>query len=275
MKYTIERLGNIASVYTTYKISKPFAKHLFKGGALNCQKEINAQIDNPNTTLIQNIPNKGIATILGKIPSKTVIIKVQPTNEATSEYNMNRILNNTSLKGFVVFECFATCDGSKQHIEELNVVQNSKLCTKKGTSMGIIIMPFYENGSLESAMKQTKINSEQLCEIILEVISNYYIAFVKTGFLHRDFFSKNIVLDKNNKPFIIDFEKSKFDKNAYTNFWRDLDSFLNDIAFVKPEYEKHVNGICRELYFHMAYSKEPSDKLMRSLYDMIKTCFMG
>ena len=135
------------------------------------------------------------------------------------------------------------------------VKEYERLCRVKGVYMGIILMPYYKNKSLDKYISVDKI-------IIENLIKNYYTLYDKTGFIHGDFYPKNVILDDDNNPLIIDFENSYFN-GTYIQFWRDLTDFFSTI-----KYHKDLNDIVRShCMMNGAYNKKPSIELIIKLID--------
>jgi hypothetical protein len=252
----MKRIGNIG-INTTFIIKKPLFKNIVKDE--NCQKEINKEIEGKHewlqlNNIIQSIKGKGISTLLGKIQTKEVIIKIQEANEAKKEYDIQNELKYYN--GFINFECLFYCDGDKKYIESFgNLEEKRKLCRAKGITMGIILMPYYKNGSIEKYIIYKN--------IIEKVLKNYLYVYNDKGFVHSDFFPKNIILDDNMNPIIIDFEKSYYNinKNDHTYFWRDLTDF---ISYIK--YEKDLSDIIRKhCMLNGAYNNKPTNELIDNL----------
>ncbi len=257
-------------------MSKPLATRFFHGGALNCQKEIDNEIDNPNSPWLQlsetfqNIQGKGIATILGKhtMDTKNVIIKVQLAEEALKEYKMGQLLKENNIEGFVDFICYFTCDGDKKYIESFAVFnEKSKLCNKHGVSMGVIIMPYFVNKSFEDFLKTYSRPDKKVLvkNILTTVLKSYFAAYSTLKFTHGDFFAKNIVLNRQYIPAIIDFEKSK--QNVYNKcitFWRDVDDLIGDIVRYTQLYG--LDEVSRTYILkNMAINKEPTFELISQM----------
>lgn len=275
----ISRLGKIG-INTTFVVKKSNLKKILKGGSIdNCQNEIDKQIDDSKSNqqqwitlgkIIQNIPGKGIASIIGTIKNtSSVVVKVQLRDAAEKEYNF---INNEKLKdlnGFIKYECYFECDGTKDYIESYSTMKELKICNAKGNGMGIIVMPYYKNGSLEDVIKSGNITITQLIEVIIQVLDVYYKAFIKSRFVHGDFFTKNILIDDGGKPIIIDFEKSRFDTNinALHTFWRDLDDLFGDIdRLYKYSFKgNELTSISRMIMIFRAYNYEPDDLKMTDI----------
>lgn len=258
---------------TSWKIKKSILKKLVGGSFDKCQSSMDTDIDNKSNTwlqltkVLQNIRGKGIATMIGKIDSKNVIVKVQMGDEATKEIETQLRLEKQ--EGFIKYNCDFTCDGNKEYIEQFSTVnEQTKLCSTKGSNMKIIIMPYYENGALETIMKT--IDKARIKRILVTIIKNYASAYRDLGFTHGDFFAKNIVLDHNMEPIIIDFEKSQFqDSYKRDKFWNDLDNLFLDVSC-----NVHIGNFlfdkARTLTLHRAYGTEPTTNVIADLVSSIE-----
>ena len=216
------------------------------------------------TKVLQNIRGKGIATMIAKLQSQEVVVKVQISEDAKKEYAFQEKLLDQN--GFIEYECYFTCDGSKDYIESFSTVNQKTLCQNKGITMGIIVMPYYQNGSLESSL-HTK-TKDELKTILKAVIRNYRNCYVNKHFTHGDLYSKNIVLTDTYDPIIIDFEKSYFDHvNKCDMFWNDLDNFCLDLSRHKGM--SKLFDIARVLTINRAYKNEPSDDIINDLFRAI------
>ena len=123
--------------------------------------------------------------------------------------------------------------------------------------MWINIMQYYSNGSLED--KLLTLNYNELSTIVKSIIINYFNAFLQENFIHGDFEPKNIILNNNNEPLIIDFENSNFTGNIMS-FCRDLDRFF----YIIQRYIKfNLNNFIREnIIMHMAFNKKPTEDII-------------
>ena len=240
----------------------------------DCQHKLDDSIQNDTNWIqlhkvFQNLKGKHIATILGVLDqNKDVVIKIQPFEESKKEYEFHNVLKNEP--GFIEFYFFVTCGSPIQYIEQYGF-QNSKpeqkLCSKKGNTLGIIVSPYYKNGSLEYFLqKYSKTDKLQKLKTILAlVLASYYYAYKKYKFVHGDFYSKNILLDDNYFPLIIDFEKSSFNHTSNIRlFWVDIQNLLDDVyRFVN---NSKFNEIIRtHIVLNMAYNKAPTTSIIRAL----------
>ncbi len=128
-------------------------------------------------------------------------------------------------------------------------------------------MPYYKHGSFKEFL-ETKTTNKHTRHITVLAILSYYTAYKKLGFIHGDFYTKNVVVDENYRPLIIDFEQSSFNSpRKLSLFWRDIENFLNCIY---PYVDKSLDTIIRtHVLMNNAYGIEPNDTIMKGLTDAI------
>ncbi len=266
-------LGHTTKMNASFIVRKSKLKNILKGGDIsNCQQNMDEQIDKYTkwidlVKVLQNLDGKGIATMIAKIKTSYVVVKVNLKINSDKEYIISQRLEN--INGFLKYHCIFYCHGSKEYIEKYGQgnVSSVELCENKGNSMGIIVMPYYKNGSLEENLKNKKLNLEQLKNILIKVIQNYINAYEKLNFVHCDFFSKNIILDDNNEPIIIDFELSNFESSSYW-FFRDIQNLIEDIQ--KNYKNINFHKIYKLIIINLAYNNVPSNENMKEIIDRIK-----
>lgn len=274
----VKNIGQ-GGLHTSFIVKTKTLKSMVAGAS--CQENLNAEIDNPKdrawlqlNKTIQNIKGKGIATMVGTIEAKEVIVKIQNSANALQEYDIQQKLKEAEVDGFISFQCFAKCTGDKDYIESFAFLNDyTRLCKSKGHTMGIIIMPYYKNKSFESFLKDCK-HPEYVAkaiDITIQIIQNMFRSYEKTGFTHGDLFSKNVVLDDNYDPIIIDFEKSNFNSNLM-RFWRDIDDFIGDIA--RYLLTSELDTICREqVFMNLAFNKPPTQDLINRFIESLRNLY--
>lgn len=192
------RLGKIG-VNTTFVVKKNNLKKLLDfsgiaGNFNNCQNDMNKQIDTNEqwlslSKIIQNIPGKGIASLLGQVKETDIVVKVQLQDSAIQEYNF-LAGDNSPLKdinGFIKYYCYFNCEGTKEYIESYSTMKEIKLCPHqrkadargkpqgKGSSIGIIVMPYYKKGSIQDNI--INLSKKDMKIILIKIINIYYEAF--------------------------------------------------------------------------------------------------
>jgi serine/threonine protein kinase len=277
---TVKNIGK-SGLYTSFIIKKKLLKSFLKNGGMkrnDCQEKIDSEINSDIRwiqvkKILQNIDGKDIATILANIETEDVVLKIQSYEMAKREYEIQEKLKE--LSGFIHFDCFFTCEIDKEYIKNFSVLSEwKKLCKTKSEINGIIIMPYYKKESLEKILKEKQIsNNDILKKIFINVIINITYAFQNFGFVHNDLFTKNIIINENNEPVIIDFEKSKFNDKYSINryiiysFWTDIESFFMDISRMFMG-DKLMN-VFDILMMKKAYSILPSQDSIKDIIDLI------
>jgi serine/threonine protein kinase len=251
INYNITNIGKNGDYNTSFIINK-------------CQNKINNEINSKNQWLyfmeiIQNIKGKEIITLKGIIDKKKqVVLKIQNFELGKKEFDIQKKISNCS--GFIKFYCHFNCNINPKFYNGSYIKGNkieNKLCNSKGNKMWINIMQYYSNGSLED--KLSTLNYDELFTIVKNVINNYFKAYVQDNFIHGDFEPKNIILNDNNEPLIIDFENSNFTGNIMS-FWRDLDRFF---YIIQRCINFDLNNFIRDnITMHMAYNRKPTEEII-------------
>ena len=244
----------------------------------NCQSKLNSSIETTNRhwiqlkKIFQNLEGKHIATILGILEHNSeVVVKIQPIDLANNEFMFEQKLR--SFRGFIEFGCMVTCGSIVDRIDKFGTtekLEKEKLCDKKGDNIGIIVMPYYKHGSFKEFLESYKGTNKHKHTIHIAVLAilAYYTAYKKLGFVHGDFYSKNVLVDENYRPLIIDFEQSSFNNpRKLSLFWRDIENFLHCIY---PYVDKSLDTIIRtHVLMNNAYGIEPNDTIMKGLTDVL------
>jgi serine/threonine protein kinase len=169
------------------------------------------------------------------------------------EYEIAQTLNKQ--RGYMRFLCFFKCtDDFMRHPN----TTNNQLCKSNKTekTMDVIIMPFYELGSIAD-YKWNSQNIQELKICIKQLLLFSCVNFMRYGFIHGDLHAKNILLNsikskqvypikyKINETYfvikrslfdivIMDFENSCFDKENTNLFYIDLTKFFSLLStFIK------------------------------------------
>jgi serine/threonine protein kinase len=209
--------------------------------------------------------------LIGTMLSNDIVVKIGDSNDLTNEYTIAQQIKK--FKGFVKFLCFFTCHDD---FREFFKGQRIHLCKSLGTTMKVIIMPFYPLGSIAS-YRWSKDNMNILHSCLYIACICYIDAYKEKGFIHNDFHAANILLKETKqsnlvfsgniitrlygiRPWIMDFEKSQIDthtKKGYEDFKYDLSKlFFMLPTMVKeidratilnvPTYLQSINDICSD-----------------------------
>lgn len=122
-----------------------------------------------------------------------VIVKLGDNNEIKHEYEMGKLLSK--VKGFVKFICFFQCN------DDFLQYPKTTLCQGDGSSMQVIVMPYFEMGPLSGAFNvvSTKIFTSCLKHAVMSIIDAFFIANIG----HNDFHVGNVVLKKTSQRKIV------------------------------------------------------------------------
>jgi len=213
--------------------------------------------------------------LIGTMLSNDIVVKIGDSNDLTNEYTIAQQIKK--FKGFVKFYCFFTC---QDNFREFFKGQRIHLCKGTGTSMKVIIMPFYPLGSIAS-YKWSESNIHILRSCLYVACLCYIDAYRDRGFIHNDFHVANILLKPTKqshllfsgnlktelygiRPWIMDFEKSQIDshtKKGYEDFKYDLSKLFfllptlikeidRAIILNIPAYLQSISDICSDQSRH-------------------------
>jgi hypothetical protein len=220
--------------------------------------------------ILQNIKGKDLITMKGFLDkTKSIILKIENFNNGKKEFDIQKKLK--SYKGFIKYYHYTTCNVKNifYNTNQGNIISNNtNICNRNGNNNWINIIPYYQNGSFEHYLQNNSNERNNIYNIIYKVIQNYINVYLKIKFNHNDFEPKNIVLDKNLNPFIIDFENSNFQGNLLY-FWRDLENFF----FIIQRYliDIDFNDFIRNnIILNNAYQNEPTQDIMNLFFNNLK-----
>lgn len=244
----------------------------------SCQDKINEEIDrNSNDwlrlhSILQNVKGKDISTMSAVLEKKKpIVVKVQSYEDALHEYNFHDKLKD--LKGFIKYTCFFACNVTRSIFSKNkgHNLSDHRICESKGSSSGIIVMPYYDKGSFDDFLKKYEGSDRDVIikTVIIKVVNNYFKAYNKLHFTHSDLFPKNIVMKTLKDPIIIDFKMSRLDLTSMT-FWRDIQDFLGRITY----YVKNTNDLddlaLEYCVKNIAAAKEPTRQIINNFVLAIK-----
>ena len=134
----------------------------------------------------------------GTMTDKAVMIKIGDSDDLTNEYTASQIVKG--LKGFIKFYCFFTCNDD---FREFFKGKRLTICKGLGSSMKVIVMPYFPMGSIAS-YTWTPENINVLHSCLYIACLCYIDAFKMKRFIHNDFHAANILL-KHTKQHTLDF----------------------------------------------------------------------
>lgn len=283
----MDRLGNVGAMTSwvvpkkdlLLRILRRRNERLLRGGAsiTDCQRRIDEEIDGGRRWLqlehvLQNLRGEGIATLLGRIRSDRVVVKVQPRAAAEREMAVQSQL--ADVEGFARFHCLFECDGGPGYVETFGTVgevMRDRVCSSKGDALGIIVMPYHAGGSLEDVLRNGRYDERDVKDAIAVVVRALYEAYRRKRFTHGDTFTKNVVLDDRGRPILIDFEHSAFE-GSLVQFWRDLDNLLGDVGRYWQDKTSTLDAITRVMIVHRAYEHAPDERVISDIIEAVRRC---
>jgi len=175
-----------------------------------------------------------------------VVVKIGNTDDIANEFKISKALFR--LKGFVKYICYLECNDDFRTIPSSH---RNTLCKGPGSSMKVLVMPYFPLGSLASfSWNKDKLPILHSC--IKHTVLSVITAFQNVKFIHNDFHAGNVLLKTTKqtslsyeikgvgiiadlqtygiRPWIMDFEKSQFVEPSSTydtimmfnNFYYDL-----------------------------------------------------
>jgi hypothetical protein len=194
-------------------------------------------------------------------------------------------------RGYIRFLCFFKCTDDFMRHPNTN---NNQLCKSSNINkiMDVIIMPFYELGSIAD-YKWNSQNIEEFKICIKQLLLFSCVNFLRFGFIHGDLHAKNVLLKhvddqklypikyKINETYftikrslfdiiIMDFENSIFDKENINLFYIDLTKFFSLLStFIKDLNLSIVHKCIATINFHAINLDTKFDVLLSELFTHI------
>lgn len=216
---------------------------------------------------------------------KDIVIKINDLIKSNHEYNVSNELKD--LSNFVKYYCSITCnDDIVNIIKNENMIREYKLCNYGNNPVGILIMNYYEYGSIGSYDWNLE-NFNILKNVLKQTFFAIIYAYENNGFIHNDLHPYNVLLKPKqvNEIFyglnikldidffevrIIDFEKSMINvvKNKTKNIYliKDIQRLLSDLS----TYNKKIDLIYDNNILNNLKNNEISiDKYYEILNDII------
>jgi hypothetical protein len=126
-----------------------------------------------------------------------IVVKVGDSASMEREYmNSTRV---HALKGFVTYICYFSCDDDFRSIPSKN---RTSLCNGPGSTMGVLLMPYFELGSLAS-YGGSKSNMIQLRSCLKHAFLSIVLLFHKSNMIHGDFHPGNVLLKSTKQTEIV------------------------------------------------------------------------
>jgi len=122
-----------------------------------------------------------------------IVVKIGDSESMRHEYENNTRIH--SLKGFVKYICFFSCSDDFRSIPSSS---RSSVCRGPGTDMGVLLMPYFELGSIAKFVWSNSIvHIFQSC--LKHAFLSVLILFHKLNMLHGDFHPGNVLLKRTKQ----------------------------------------------------------------------------
>ena len=128
---------------------------------------------------------------------RKVVAKVSDRGTLKKEYDLGLKLYRTS-PGFIKYICYFSCNDDYRKYKEVDKV--SSLCYGKGDTMNVLVLPYYELGSVRDYDWTGK--THILIQCMKQIILSYFQSFLATGFYHNDIHLANVLIKPTTKEFI-------------------------------------------------------------------------
>jgi len=190
---------------------------------------------------------------------KSIVVKIG-SDKLRKEYEIGNILDNElRLPTFLGFYCIFTClddfyklkkitNTEKKNTIAINAMRKD-LCKKEGEQIHILVMPHIKLKEI-GEYKWNKSNNYILNNVIKHIIMSLCYARHKTGFVHRDLHTHNILMQNTKRksiyydgfgelevfgliPIIMDYDMSIIKKDKITDYediYTDIKKIINLVS---------------------------------------------
>jgi hypothetical protein len=220
----------------------------------------------------------------GTMKDEAVIVKIGDSQDIDNEYVAAQHVKR--LKGFIKFYCFFTCNDD---FREFFKGKRTTICKGSGTSMKVILMPYFPMGTLAAPSKPWTLETVATLQSCLYVACLCYIdVYKQKRFIHNDFHAANILLKATTqpsmtfsddisvrlngvRPWISDFEKSAIGTGTqmdYENFKYDMAKLFYMLPTFLPQIDR--SRILNVVVFFQTAANICSDDARRQLGHIIQ-----
>ena len=242
---------------------------------ITCQDRIRS--DNPTTNEWLNIVgalkktnqrdlNRVLKGILDK--KKTVAIKISKNESLQKEYTIATLLQD--IPGFLRPYCFFQCeDDFKEHPS----ASRTSLCRGPGTSMKVLVMPYFDEGSMRDFNWVSK--PDALIACLLQLFCSLMQAYESKGILHSDTHLDNVLLKKTtvtSVDYILGGKRVSVPTGGYFITIMDFELSFNEVSSNRGRaigqlYDDLLHSIS-DLRYESKVEIHDDDLLMKLLMDL-------
>ena len=167
---------------------------------ITCQDRITDRSPTTNDWLtierkLKDTNNKDLNRILVGLldKHKDVIIKISSYDTLIKEHKIGELVKD--IPGFMKFYCFFQCKGNYKDYPKTST---KALCEGIGTSMNVLVMPYWTMGSLKQHIWNTD-NYACLRSCLLQLIASLFQAYETNALIHNDMHLDNVLLKKTRR----------------------------------------------------------------------------
>lgn len=229
---------------------------------------------------------KDFNILIGSLKTyKDVVIKFGNPKKIRNEYNFGETAYRLQVSNFMKYLCTFTCNESVSNIQEQDFKTNPFLCHGHGADLGLLVMPYYEKGSLMN-YHWTDDNFNVFKNIMKQLVLSLLYAYEQFSFVHGDLHLDNILIRKTKKEqlqygshtletmglyaVIMDFETSQQLADQPELAYRTIDKLL---SLVRDMNKSEIVLECDTSYLtHIITNKVPiSDSVYEELLQVVDT----
>lgn len=161
-----------------------------------CKKEFESD---ENWLIVQRVLVERHSVLIGVMRTRDVVIKCGSPKDIHTEYENAHKLRNCP--NFIKFFCTFTCMDNLNTVPKRSFVKPPFICSGGPDEMGVIVMPFYPLGCLNT-LHWNENQLEALKSVIKQVCYASLYAYEKHGFIHPDLHTGNVLIRKTKKKAI-------------------------------------------------------------------------
>lgn len=194
-------------------------------------------------TIKRYLGEKQFNVLLGSLQNyKEVVIKFGREEEINQEYQHSLIAYENKVPNFIGFLCRFSCEDNIESIKTRHFEIEPFICKNPGSTIGVIVMPYYPLGNLQQ-YPWNRSNFSILKNILLQIGFALLTAYERFQFIHNDLHVGNILLRKSKKtqlqyehnqtihimgiyPMVMDFGRSYQAKDADFKVYSDINRLL-------------------------------------------------